>query len=241
MGSNVIGRAVDALFGPSTPIHILEIEPTIVELCRDQGALASANSLSRFHCHIGDVRSSLGQMPRGCSLIFLDCYDPLASSMMHAEELIASCRDHLRDDGGVLVINAHVGIDFVSLAPFLKCFPLSQDSVHVAKLPGIEQIMVACWHSTVALKNPASIRLMKKVLSHLRQHVTDKQSLASTTEELPNVKRHVAAARTKRLRCESELNFFERSAATRLQRTSDPTQETTQVAEIQFRSWILEH
>lgn len=123
MGCNVIGRAVDALFSPSTPIHVLEIEPAVVELCREQGALSSPNGASRFQCHIGDVRSSLSAMPRDCSLIFLDCYDPLASSMMHAQELIASCRSHLRDDGGVLVVNAHVlQVDAKAMKPFVKGF-----------------------------------------------------------------------------------------------------------------------
>ena len=219
MGCNVIGRALDVLFGEGAPIHVLEIEPTVVELCREQGALASSRP-GGFQCHVGDVRTSLGSMPRNCSLIFLDCYDPLASSMMHAQELIASCRDHLRDDGGVLVVNAHVGIEFDSLLPFSLAFP-GPEAVHVAQMPGIDQVIVACRRSSMEQHPPTpSLRLLKAVSDELeRAQMKSGQGVCD-----------VAVARRKRSLCQASsiANFqinktrFKSSTSTRIRRKKAP-------------------
>ena len=200
MGCNVIGRALDVLFGEGAPIHVLEIEPTVVELCREQGALASSRP-GGFQCHVGDVRTSLGSMPRNCSLIFLDCYDPLASSMMHAQELIASCRDHLRDDGGVLVVNAHMKATEDSLLPFSKAFP-HPGAVHVVYA---EQSFVVCWHNLCATAAESAIepcaefeliRRLRLVLAHVKKIGGQKAEVLDENVFLPVRKLPVAGGGT---------------------------------------------
>lgn len=207
LGGNVLGRCLDHLLPPSVPIDVVEIEPSMLEMCekhgwvpalqapfqllsRRSGAIigrrydavqknddavaykqrSTASSRPRHSFFVMDAHdflkgdfgcsesptSSVVNSPRRTrdskpndekgpsqtySLIYLDCYDPAAGSMMHSATLLTLCRLRLRC-GGAVVINAHISVDLHTLEQ--QFLGEGFDSVQVLQVAGCRQAIVVC-------------------------------------------------------------------------------------------------
>lgn len=144
MGGNVIGNCfVHAL--PGRRLVVVDVEPAVCESCIRMNTFAPVADAVEFIG--GDVARVLQSVEERFFLLFLDCFDPLAGTMMHAVELLKKCRATLRV-GGALAINAHISIDDKkALAPFVAVF--GSGRVHAVNIRGCRQAMIVCIHDPV--------------------------------------------------------------------------------------------
>ena len=175
LGLNVLGRFLSELYdvgdkrGQRCVIDVVELEPAVVAANVVLGTLAPSRAGTEepvtMRYHTMDVREALRNptvlSPAEYDLVILDCFDPLAGSMMHATELLFQCRRLLRPPsraaalgcpsmGGVLLVNAHLNAHddkqaAVSLAPFVAAFPEVDDLISVAAVRCFKQSLVCCF------------------------------------------------------------------------------------------------
>ena len=134
MGANILASAISRAQLRTVPIHVVEIEPTVVDVCREQGQLVPGDN---FHVHVGAAAEILPTLPNKCSMIFVDCYDVATRSMVYAEELLKRCCDQLATDG-MIIVNAHLSLSAQDLRPFVHQFA----AVHAFNVPGLRQCIV---------------------------------------------------------------------------------------------------
>ena len=81
---------------------------------------------------------------KGLSVIFLDCFDPVAVNMDHSLQVLSACHRRLRK-GGILITNTHMALTNQGneLRPFLDVFG-GDEAVQVISMFGYQQALIVC-------------------------------------------------------------------------------------------------
>lgn len=156
MGGNVMGMCLHRLLAPEVPLHIVEIEPSVVASCTLHGVVPTPSERQDFFCHVTDAASAFersdAMIDGSMELIILDCFDPIAEDMVHCVALLQAVKKKLRPcastsgraGGGVLVVNMHKGPgSFEHLRPFVEVFGGSGE-VEAINMFGATQSVVVC-------------------------------------------------------------------------------------------------
>ena len=133
LAAGTTARSATAVYGENVIIDGYEIDPEIVDVAREHFGMTEPN----LNAIVQDGRVGLAQSERRYNIVSVDAYrPPYIPWHMTTVEFFQICRDHLTDDG-VLVINVGRGPDDRRLieafsATIGKVFP----SVHVMDIPG---------------------------------------------------------------------------------------------------------
>jgi len=139
MGANVITDCV-ATVCPDVQIHVVERESAIVTIATEYLKFPIRSGIV---AHIGDAFEVLNRLPSNFQLLFLDCFDPIAVTMLCAERLLRACKAQM-GRGAVLVTNAHMELSAVALQAFCKVF--GSGNVHATGITGWDQVIVVCFN-----------------------------------------------------------------------------------------------
>ncbi|CUG88779.1 Hypothetical protein, putative [Bodo saltans] len=147
MGGNVMANCLVHLLPHTVPIHVVEIEPSVVAVCSIEGQLPSTPN---FHVHVCDVVVALKELKdASCALIILDCFDPLVGEMESGHSLLTFSKSKLlapaaenASSGGLLMVNLHRRPTQSNLQVFFDVF--GEHRVEAIDLPGAKQCFVAC-------------------------------------------------------------------------------------------------
>ncbi|ORC87103.1 uncharacterized protein TM35_000242530 [Trypanosoma theileri] len=172
LGGNVIGNCLDVALSSDVPIDVVEIEPTVLEICRAHNQLPlcevqdqrednkqrqewivsqAHHRYPHYRFILTDARTFLQDTNKYYSLIFLDCYDPSRERMMHDCNLIDLCHARLIP-GGAVIVNAHI----LPTRETLEEQFLSRGfaTVQVLRVAGCDQCIVVCLaHDKKTLSN----------------------------------------------------------------------------------------
>ncbi|CUG88780.1 Hypothetical protein, putative [Bodo saltans] len=146
MGGNVMANCLVHLLPHTVPIHVVEIEPSVVAVCSVEGLLPAA---SNFHVHVCDVVVALARLEdSSCSLIILDCFDPLQGDMMAHANWLRQVKAKLKSTGAV-VVNMHCTPNAKFLAVFVEVF--GKGNVEVLEFGATPaQVAIVCSATPVA-------------------------------------------------------------------------------------------
>jgi hypothetical protein len=146
MGGNVMANCLVHLLPPTVAIHVVEIEPAVVAVCSLEGLLPTAPN---FHAHVCDVVVALQRLDdASCSLIILDCFDPLEGDMMAHANWLRQVKVKLNGTG-VAVVNMHCAPNGKYLSVFVDVF--GRGAVEVLEFGASPaQVAIVCAATPVA-------------------------------------------------------------------------------------------
>ncbi|KAG8343866.1 hypothetical protein TRVL_05295 [Trypanosoma vivax] len=162
MGGNSIGCGLRHILGSEANIHLVEIEPAVVQVCKTVGLVKEEKNT---HIHLGSAEEALHKCPINCTIIFMDAFEPIGGHMVNTMNIIKSAFDHLEADG-LLVINEHSIPNEEQLAPLLQIF--GNHNVQYINIRGCEESVIVATKpggKLDGLGSQCSKRLANKILS----------------------------------------------------------------------------
>jgi spermidine synthase len=184
LAAGTTARQATAAFGSDIAIDGIEIDPKIVQVGRDYFAMNQPN----LNVIVQDGRWALANSPRTYQIISIDAYrPPYIPWHLTTLEFFQEVRDHLTDDG-VMVINVGRTDDNRSLInAFCKTIGAIFPSVYVMDVPGsFNSIIYATAIPTSASNLAANLAIL------LQQPDTSPLLTASITLALENMQPVVA-------------------------------------------------
>lgn len=164
MGANIMSAYFATVLPPNTTIYTAEIEPAVVAVNIMHNDFPNSEvqcaTRAQQRCIVDDVNVVVTQhlTPQSFAFVFLDCFDPLAITMMHAEQLLRNCKRLLNPDFGVLMVNCHKDCNIhANLLPFVNVFPSNNGcTVQSIAVAGYAQSLVVC--SVGPKESPVGLR-----------------------------------------------------------------------------------
>lgn len=122
MGGNSMAVALRCLLGPLAALDVVEMEPAVVEVCRDAGTALEKDPNHRIH--VTTAAAFLEQAAAESKLydmIFMDVFEPVNGTMRNCPVLVHAAYQCVAE-GGLVVINDHELPSVDSLHPFVQLF-----------------------------------------------------------------------------------------------------------------------
>ncbi len=159
LAAGTIARQFTDIFGP-LPIDGIEIDPRIVQVGRDWFAMNEPN----LNVIVGDGRYALARSTQRYSIIGVDAYRlPYIPWHLTTREFFLMARDHLTEDGVVVVNVGHTEDDWSMVEAMVATLDTVFPSVHVVSLPGMFNAIV---YATAQPSAPENLRLNMDLMPH---------------------------------------------------------------------------
>lgn len=147
MGGNSMAVCLREVLGPDAEIHVVEVEPAVVQVCGLAGTLVTKakEDDQHLHVHLAEATEFLqrasGVADDSFDFVFMDLFEPMNARMEKGESLVHLCERKLRP-GGLLVVNDHQLPSAKALQPF--CDLVGAANVQGVNLHGWNESVVVC-------------------------------------------------------------------------------------------------
>ncbi|CCW69905.1 unnamed protein product [Phytomonas sp. Hart1] len=141
-GNSMVGSLRHAL-GSEVDLHVVEIEPAVLQACERVGALPNRAEDTHFHLHLEDAMKCLKHTLSKISfdMIFMDIFEPTEGKMKNDMRISNLCFDRLQING-LLVVNIHQLPSLLSLKHFGRLFGLR--NIQAVNIHGWNESVVVC-------------------------------------------------------------------------------------------------
>jgi len=159
LAAGTIARQFTEIYGP-VPIDGIEIDPVITQVGRDWFDMNQPN----LNVIVGDGRYALAHSAQRYSVIGVDAYRlPYIPWHLTTREFFLTAREHLTDDGVVVVNVGHTDEDWSLVEAMVSTLYTVFPSVHVVNLPDTFNAIV---FATLQSSTPDNLRANFDAMPH---------------------------------------------------------------------------